>query len=139
MKILVVIQLLPYLFLATRACTEIRVKAEDNSIIVGRTMEFMISLASNIIEEPKGYLRTAALPANCASHPTPLKWKHKHTVAYLNAFKLPIGADGMNSAGLSVGSLLFPGFCQISGTLRNVEHFKPNIAEIPSCYWPWFL
>ena len=110
MKILVVIQLLSGLFLAARACTEIRVKAEDNSVVVGRTMEFMISLLSNIIVEPKGYPRTAALPANCASNQTPLKWQHNYTVAYLNAFKLPIGADGMNSAGLSVGCLLFPGF-----------------------------
>ena len=110
MKILVVIQLLSHLSLAARACTEIRVKAEDNSIVVGRTMEFMISLASNIIVEPKGYPRTAALPPNCAGHSTPLKWQHNHTIAYLNAFKLPIGADGMNSAGMSVGCLLFPGF-----------------------------
>ena len=87
-------------------------KAEDNSTVVGQTMEFMISLLSDIIVEPKGYSRTAALPANCGSHPTPLKWQHKHTIAYLNAFKLPIGADGMNSAGLSVGFLLFPGFAK---------------------------
>ena len=112
MKILVVVQLLLHLFLAARACTEIRVKAKDNSIVVGRTMEFMISLGSNIIVEPKDYPRTAALPPNCAGHSTPLKWQHNHTVAYLNAFKLPIGADGMNSAGLSVGSLLFPGFAK---------------------------
>jgi len=112
MKILFIIQLLLHLFLAARACTEIRVKAKDNSTVVGRTMEFMISLLSDIIVEPKGYSRTAALPANCGSHQTPLKWQHKHTVAYLNAFKLPIGADGTNSAGLSVGCLLFPGFAQ---------------------------
>ena len=87
-------------------------KAEDNSTVVGRTMEFMISLTSNIIVEPKDYPRTAALSASCAGHSTPLKWQHKHTVAYLNAFKLPIGADGMNSAGMSVGSLLFPGFAK---------------------------
>lgn len=112
MKILVAIHLLSHLFLAVRACTEIRVKAKDNSMIVGRTMEFMISLASNIIVEPKGYPRTAALPANCASNQAPLKWQHNYTVAYLNALKLPIGADGMNSAGLSVGCLLFPGFAE---------------------------
>ena len=112
MKILLVIQLLSHLILAARACTEIRVKAKDNSIVVGRTMEFMISLGSNIIVEPKDYPRTAALPPNCAGHSTPFKWKHNHTVAYLNAFKLPIGADVMNSAGLLVGSLLFPGFAK---------------------------
>lgn len=116
------IQLLSNLFLAARACTEIRVKAEDNSIVVGRTMEFMISLRSNIIVEPKGYPRTAALPANCDGYPTPLKWQHKHAVAYLDAFESPIGADGMNGAGLSVGSLLFPGFAkfQVSWETYNI-------------------
>ena len=112
MKILVVVQLLLHLILAARACTEIRVKAEDNSIVIGRSMEYRVSLASDIIVEPKDYPRTAAPPPNCAGHSTPLKWQHNHTVAYLNAFKLPIGADGMNSAGLSVGSLLFPGFAK---------------------------
>ena len=112
MKILVLIQLLSNLFLAATACTEIRLKAEDNSTVVGRTMEYRVSLLSNIIVEPKGYSRTAALPANCAGHPTPLKWQHKYTVAYVNAFKLPVGSDGMNSAGLSVGCLLFPGFAK---------------------------
>ena len=112
MKILVVIQLLSCLFLAARACTEIRVKAEDNSIVIGRTMEYRVSLASDIIVEPKGYPRTATLPENCAGHATPLQWEHKHTVAYVNAFKLPVAVDGMNSAGLSVGCLLFPGFAE---------------------------
>ena len=65
-----------------------------------------IALAATFI------LTTAALPANCASNQAPLKWQHNYTVAYLNALKLPIGADGMNSAGLSVGCLLFPGFAE---------------------------
>ena len=112
MKILVVIQLLSCLFLAARACTEIRVKAEDNSIVIGRTMEYKVSLLSDIIVEPKGYHRTATLPENCAGHSTPLQWEHKHTVAYVNAFKLPVAVDGMNSAGLSLGCLLFPGFAK---------------------------
>ena len=48
---------------------------------------------------------TKLLSPNCSTT-TELRW------SYLNAFKLPIGADGMNSAGLSVGSLLFPGFAK---------------------------
>ena len=111
MKILIVLQLLSHLFLVANACTEIRLKAEDNSVVVARTMEYMVSLASDIIVEPKGYSRTATLPKNC-DRQTPLTWQHKYTVAYLNAFKMPIGSDGMNSAGLSVGALLFPGFAK---------------------------
>ena len=87
-------------------------KAEDNSIVIGRTLENRVSLASDVIVEPKGYPRTATLSKDCAGHLTPLQWENKHTVAYLNAFKLPAGVDGMNSAGLSVGCLLFPGFAK---------------------------
>ena len=61
---------------------------------------------------------TKGLSPNCSTT-TELRWSFDsfevetdHTVAYLNAFKFPIGADGMNSAGLSVDSLLFPVFAK---------------------------
>ena len=124
MKILTVVQLLSHLFLAANACTEIRVKAKDNSVVVARTMEFMVSLKSDIIVEPKGYSFTATLPENCDRHLTPLTWQHNYTVAYLNGFNMPIGSDGMNSAGLSVGSLLFPGFAKFQVFKETSKHFR---------------
>ena len=44
MKFLVVVQLLSQLFLVTKACTEIRMTSEDDTVVVGRSMEFMIDL-----------------------------------------------------------------------------------------------
>jgi len=112
MKFLLVVQLLFHLFLATNACTEIRVTSEDKSVVVGRSMEYMVSLRSEIVVEPKGQSYTAQLPEKCAGYSKPLTWQNKYSIAYLNAWTLPIGCDGMNTAGLSLGALLFPGFAK---------------------------
>jgi len=110
MKILIAVQVLLHLVLTTKACTEIKVTAKDGTVVVGRSMEFMLDLMSNVIVEPKGHAHTATLPEHCAQH-QPMTWKNKHTVAYVDALKFQdIGVDGMNEAGLSVGALLFPGF-----------------------------
>ena len=112
MKLLVAAQVLLHLFLVTKACTEFRVTAEDNSVLVGRSMEFGIDLMSNIIVEPKGQSHNAYLPEICAGQ-RPMTWKNEHgSIAYLDAWKLPVGSDGQNEAGLSVGALLFPGFAK---------------------------
>ncbi|KAJ7333908.1 hypothetical protein OS493_016002 [Desmophyllum pertusum] len=111
MKLLLVVQILLHLFLASKACTEIRVTAKDSSVIIGRSMEFMIDLMSDAIVEPKDYPHTAILPEKCAKiNQQPLKWQNKHSLVYLDALHLPVGSDGQNEAGLSVGALLFPGF-----------------------------
>ena len=110
MKLFVVIQILAHLYLTAKGCTEIRVTATDHSVIVGRSMEFMIDLMSNVIVEPKGQLHTALMSEKCAQHSEPMAWQNKHSIAYLDALKLPVGCEGQNEAGLSVGALLFPGF-----------------------------
>ncbi|KAL9986703.1 hypothetical protein ACROYT_G000885 [Oculina patagonica] len=112
MKLLVVVQMLLHLFLATKACTEIRVTAEDNSVVVGRSMEFMIDLMSNVIVEPKGHSHTALLPEKCGQDTLAMTWQNKHSIGYLDAWNFPVGSDGQNEAGLSLGALLFPGFAK---------------------------
>lgn len=114
MKLLVAVQVLLHLFFVTKACTEIRVTAEDNSVLVGRSMEFEVDLLSNVIVEPKGHSHTAYLPEICAGQ-RPMTWKNEHgSIAYLDApaLNLPVATDGQNEAGLSVGALLFPGFAK---------------------------
>ncbi|XP_078361342.1 penicillin V acylase-like [Oculina patagonica] len=112
MKFLVIVPVLVHLFLAaTKACTEIRVTAEDNSVVVGRSLEFLIDLMSYVIVEPKGHSHTALLPEQCARHPQPMMWQNKHSIAYLDGLELPnVASDGQNGAGLSVSALLLPGF-----------------------------
>ncbi|XP_078362632.1 penicillin V acylase-like [Oculina patagonica] len=112
MKLLVVVQILLHLFLATKACTEIRVTAEDKTVVVARSEEFMLDLLSYAIVEPKGHSHTAELPEKCAKDTQPMTWKNKQIISYLDAWDLPVGGDGQNEAGLSVGALMFPGFAK---------------------------
>ena len=66
MKFALVVPILLKLFLATDACTEIRVIAEDKTVIVGRSMEFIMDLSSHVVVEPKDYPHTAELPKTCS-------------------------------------------------------------------------
>ena len=133
MKLLVVVSILLHLFLATKACTEIRVTAEDNSVVVGRSMEFMIDLMSNVVVEPEGHFHAALLPEQCAKCPRPLTWHNKYSIAYLDALTLPIGSDGQNEAGLSLGALLFPGFAKYQDV--PVEKCGSSVSSLEFPVW----
>ena len=93
----------------TNACTEFRLTSEDNTVVVGRSMEFNIDVGSHLIVEPKQFSHTAVPKLECITH-SPLQWQNKYSIAYLDVLDMPIAADGLNDAGLSVGANLFPGF-----------------------------
>lgn len=128
MKLLVAIQVLLPLFVVTKACTEIRVTAKDNSVLVGRSMEYGVDLSSYIIVEPKGHSHTAFLPEICDGQ-DPMTWTNQHgSIAYLDAWNLPIGVDGQNEVGLSVGTLLFPGFAKFQDPGQNCGSSLSSLA-----------
>ncbi|XP_067034106.1 penicillin V acylase-like isoform X2 [Acropora muricata] len=110
MKILIVVQLLFCVFPATNACSEIRVTAEDKSVIVGRTSDYGKEMFSNVVVEPEGYSHVAVPAVGCSHHEPLLSWQSKYAVAYLNGWDQLLPADGMNSAGLSVSSLMLRRF-----------------------------
>ncbi|GJM14791.1 MAG: choloylglycine hydrolase [Thermodesulfobacteriota bacterium] len=91
--------------LSANACTEFRLTSKDNSVVIGRSMEFAQKLNSNVIVQPKGEKRTSKLPDGSNGK----EWTSKYGVIYLDGFGLDIAADGFNEAGLSVGELYFPG------------------------------
>lgn len=120
MKFIFLLQLLLHLFFAAKGCTEIRVTTEDGStVVVGRTMEFF-DVQSNITVEPQGYPHTnnlSALIQNCSQKTDKVyealkTWTNKYSIIQLDAINSDIVSDGMNSAGLSVGVLYFPGFAK---------------------------
>ena len=110
MKFALIVPILLEAFLAAEACTEIRVIAEDKTVVMGRSMEYMIDLMSYIVVEPKAYPHTAELAKSCTRSTSPMTWTNRYKIAYLDAWSLPVAVDGQNEAGLSVGALLFPGF-----------------------------
>ena len=129
MKFLVVAQLLFHLFLVTNACTEIRVTSEDESVVIGRSMEHMLDPKSHIIVEPKGNSHTGRLlPEKCSK---PMTWQHKHNVAYVDSLNLPIILGGMNTAGLSVSALMFPGFAKYQEIDAGFSKLQPFPTDLP--------
>ena len=110
MNFALVVPILLELFLAIDACTEIRVTAEDKTVVVGRSMEFMIDLMSYIVVEPKDYPHTSELSKTCSRSSSAITWTNSYKIAYLDALSSPFSGDGQNDAGLSVGALLLRGF-----------------------------
>lgn len=98
---------IPILFLLSEACTEIRVEAEDSSVVIARSMEYQIDMQSNIIVEPKFYAHKGWQPDNCAGKDW-MAWKNKYKIQYLDGFEMSGTAnDGQNEAGLSASCLMF--------------------------------
>lgn len=104
------------------ACTNISVKTADDSVIIGRTLEFGPSLESEIITSPKGKTFTNTAPNGKQS----LSWTAKYGYVFLNFFKQDHAVDGMNEKGLSMGFLYLPGYTEYpQATDENVKNGIP--------------
>ena len=91
-----------------QACTSFRLQSQDGAWIAARSMEFQMDLKSQLMLVPKGQTLTATRPDLKPG----MAWTAKHGFLGFNAVGLPIAADGLNEAGLSVGALFFPGFAE---------------------------
>ena len=87
------------------ACTDFQIKAEDGTVVVGRSMEFAIDLESHIMVFPKGQKFVSGAPGGKKG----LKWTNKYGFVGANAFGYDAVNDGMNEEGLSIGLLWLPG------------------------------
>lgn len=109
-----------------QACTGIRLKPGDGSIIAARTMEFAADLRSNIVVIPRRYDYQGTAPGNKPG----LKWTTRYGVAGANGFDLPLIVDGLNERGLAVGVFYFPGYAQYQSV---------SPAELNRALGPWEL
>lgn len=89
-------------------CTCFKIKAKDQTVVVGRTMEFGVDLQSKITVFPRGYKFQAVGPNNKPGH----TWEGKYGFVGMNAMGLPVASDGVNEKGLYVGDLYIPGFVE---------------------------
>ncbi len=87
------------------ACTDFLLVAEDQNVVVGRTMEWGASLESKITRFPKGAENVSLLD----SQQTGLSWVTKYAFIGVTTLGINFVADGMNDQGLSIGVLWFPG------------------------------
>ncbi len=90
------------------ACTGIRIKPRDGSLIVARTLEFGANLQSNVIVIPRGTESVGTASAD----KTGRRWKSKYGIVGANMFNLPAILDGLNEKGLAIGIFYFPGYAK---------------------------
>jgi choloylglycine hydrolase len=112
-------------------CTDFLLQAadKDNSVVVGRSMEFGDDLGSQILVGGRGTKKQSAAPDSPKGG---LSWTAKYGYVGLNVAGLELPhliCDGMNEKGLSIGALWLPGFTEYSPAVSNkaqaldVKHF----------------
>ena len=112
-------------------CTDFLLQAadENNSVIIGRSMEFGEDLGSQILVGGRGTKKHSAAPDSPLGG---LRWTAKYGYVGLNVAGLGLThliCDGMNEKGLSIGALWLPSFTVYSPTVTDnaqaldVTHF----------------
>ena len=98
------------------ACTGIKLKATDGSVIHARTLEFQADPKSELIFIPRGQAMTAVAPSG---EPGGITWTTRYATAGANAFGQPIIVDGLNEKGLGGGLFYFPGYAGYQDVAPN--------------------
>lgn len=112
----------------SEACTGIKLTTKDGSAIHGRTLEFGIKLDTSIAFIPKGYSFTSTTPKGKG-----LSYQSKYAAIGSICYDYLLLMDGMNEAGLSVGTFYFPGFAgYTTTTYENQEH---SLSPIDFSNW----
>lgn len=93
---------------AALACTGISLSASDQSVVVGRTVEWALSDAQHnrIAIFPRGKKYAAQTPAGHNGK----AWDGRYGFVSMTAYGQDYGPDGMNEEGLYVGMYYLPGF-----------------------------
>jgi len=98
-------------------------KAQDGSIVWGRSMEFSTPLNSQVIVVPRGYHYQGTTPDGNDG----VAWKSKYGMVGMNAFGEPYLCEGINEHGLVAGHFMFREFAQYSPYTpdKNVKSMAP--------------
>jgi choloylglycine hydrolase len=128
------------------ACTHFRLIAKDNTVVIGRSMEFGPDLETNIYTVNQGTKFKSQTP----DHQPGLSWQTKYGYLALDGFHL-FPVSGMNTEGLSFDLLYLPGLAAyqtydknnashampyyqiadyILGNFSNIDEIKQKLPEI---------
>ncbi|MDH6422740.1 linear amide C-N hydrolase [Aurantimicrobium minutum] len=87
-------------------CTNFKLTAQDNSVVVARSMEFPDMLGAMVTAIPRGVTYASASPSGAGA-----TWTSVHGVVGMDVIgDTQYLTDGMNEAGLYAGVLYMPGF-----------------------------
>jgi choloylglycine hydrolase len=109
------------------ACTGIRLKPKDGSVIYARTLEFGLNLQSNVVVIPRNMRFTGTAPGYQAG----IRWQTKYAMAGANAFGMTQITDGLNEKGLAIGIFYMPGHAKYQAI--DAAHVHQSLAswELP--------
>lgn len=96
------------LLTSTFACTDFRLKAQDGTVVITRSMEFAADLHSSLISMPRAHTFTNTTPDGKPG----LTWKNTYGYIFLDGLNSGLTLDGMNEAGLAIEALYLPGETQ---------------------------
>ncbi len=105
-------------------CTGIQLKAEDDSIIFARTLEFGIDLHSDVLVVPRNH----KLKASCDNAH---EWTTKYGMVGANAEKQPIIVDGVNEKGLTANLFYFAGYADF----QKVDASEKTLSSVDLGTW----
>ena len=112
------------------ACTGIRLKAADGSIVTGRTLEFGFLIPTDIVAIPRGYAFTSETPIGPG-----MAWTGKYAAVGAALQGAAQYIDGINEKGLAVGLFYFPTFAQYTDTTKENQARSIAVAD----FGTWLL
>lgn len=98
-------------------CTEFRLRATDNTVLISRTMEFAIEIHSHL----KTSNRNREFQTIAPNTKHGLSWKAKYGYVFFDAYNVDKVVDGINEKGLSFSALYLPGFTNYQSVPKGQE------------------
>ncbi|MEI6832029.1 MAG: choloylglycine hydrolase family protein [Candidatus Omnitrophota bacterium] len=88
------------------ACTDFQIKAKDNTVVIGRSMEFPVDLHSNVVIVPRGEQFVSIDDKGIKG----ITWTNKYGFLGIDAYNLKnCYVEGFNEKGLAFDALMFTG------------------------------
>lgn len=112
------------------ACTGIKLRAKDGSVVHGRTLEFGKVIQASVAVVPRGYEFIGTTPQGKG-----LAYKAKYASVGVMAFDALALMDGMNEKGLAVGTFYFPGYAEYAKITLENQSKALSPVEFPN----WIL
>jgi choloylglycine hydrolase len=97
------------------ACTGLKLKAKDGSLVYGRSMEFGPELDSNPIVIPRRFWMVGTAEGGRPG----LAWESKYAAIGLNGLGVDQLLDGLNEEGLAAGIFYMPGYADYQSLSKD--------------------
>jgi choloylglycine hydrolase len=113
-----------------QACTDFLLKAQDTTLINGRSMEFAVQLNSTAVAHPRGEAFQSVAPGGKKG----LSWTSRYGFVGIAGFDGRGAVDGLNEKGLSLGFLWLP-----EARYQDIVAGQEGSAVELTDFGPWLL